>query len=81
MTQPTTDPNTQQIGEGLKESAPDVAAANASHTILAMFDELRGSVPEATFDNWPSDLSGNLKHYLYGFCHDADCQRPLQPTR
>ena len=40
--------------------------ADAGASILAMFEELRKSVPESAFDALPTDGAKNYKHYLYG---------------
>lgn len=37
-----------------------------SESILEMFERLRKSVPPETWDNLPTDLVKNKKHYLYG---------------
>lgn len=42
------------------------AQVNGTETILEMFDRLRESVPPDTWDNLPTDLVKNKKHYLYG---------------
>lgn len=36
-------------------------------SILDIFDELHGSMPEGALDGLPADGSRNYKHYLYGF--------------
>ena len=46
------------------EDAPPPAEGKES--ILEMFDRLRKSVPPDTWDNMPTDLVKNKKHYLYG---------------
>lgn len=40
--------------------------ANGKESILEMFERLRSSVPPDTWDNMPTDLVKNKKHYLYG---------------
>lgn len=40
--------------------------ASESESILEMFERLRKSVPPETWDNLPTDLVKNKKHYLYG---------------
>ena len=35
-------------------------------SMLQMFERLRNSVPPETWDDLPSDLVKNKKHYLYG---------------
>lgn len=41
-------------------------SASESESILEMFERLRKSVPPETWDNLPTDLVKNKKHYLYG---------------
>ncbi len=43
-----------------------------SESLLQMFDRLRMSVPADTWDDLPSDLAKNKKHYLYGHPKEAD---------
>ncbi|MDE2785886.1 MAG: antitoxin family protein [Chloroflexota bacterium] len=45
---------------------------NAGQSILDMFDEIHRSIPEGAFDDLPTDLSVNLKHYLYGWPKEED---------
>ena len=45
--------------------------ANGKESILAMFERLRESVPPDTWDNLPTDLVENKKHYLYGHPKEA----------
>ena len=40
--------------------------ANGKESILEMFERLRNSVPPDTWDNMPTDMVKNKKHYLYG---------------
>ena len=40
--------------------------SNGEETILEMFERLRNSVPPDTWDDLPTDLVKNKKHYLYG---------------
>lgn len=40
--------------------------ANGKESILEMFERLRNSVPPDAWDNMPTDLVKNKKHYLYG---------------
>ena len=50
------------------EPPPDEPAPrNAGQSILDMFDEIHRSMPEGALDALPTDLSANLKHYLYGW--------------
>ena len=58
------------LGRKAREPDPDEPQGGAA--ILQMFKELRESVPESTFDDWPTDLSGNFKHYLYGWPKEKD---------
>ena len=46
--------------------------ANGEETILEMFERLRNSVPPDTWDNLPTDLVKNKKHYLYGHPKEDD---------
>ena len=45
---------------------------NAGQSILDMFDEIHRSMPEGALDELPTDLSANLKHYLYGWPKEED---------
>ena len=47
------------------EDEPEVGEAR-DESLLDMFDRLRKSVPADTWDDLPSDLAKNKKHYLYG---------------
>ena len=51
------------------EDAP--SRANGKESILEMFERLRESVPPDTWDNLPTDLVKNKKHYLYGHPKEA----------
>ena len=51
------------------EDAPQ--RANGKESILEMFERLRESVPPDTWDNLPTDLVENKKHYLYGHPKEA----------
>jgi len=46
--------------------------ANGEETILEMFERLRNSVPPDTWDDLPTDLVKNKKHYLYGHPKEYD---------
>ena len=46
--------------------------SNGEETILEMFDRLRNSVPPDTWDDLPTDLVKNKKHYLYGHPKEDD---------
>ena len=52
------------------EDAP--LRANGKESILEMFERLRESVPPDTWDNLPTDLVKNKKHYLYGHPKEAE---------
>lgn len=45
---------------------------NAGQSILEMFDEIHRSMPEGALDALPTDLSANLKHYLYGWPKETE---------
>ena len=47
------------------DEGPQLALSGES--ILEMFDRLRKAVPPDTWDELPTDLVKNKKHYLY--CH------------
>ena len=47
-------------------------SGNNPESMLDMFERLRKSVPHDAWDNLPSDLAKNKKHYLYGFPKEAD---------
>ena len=47
-------------------------SASESESILEMFERLGKSVPPETWDNLPTDLVKNKKHYLYGHPKDKD---------
>lgn len=49
-----------------------IPQANGEETILDMFERLRNSVPPDTWDNLPTDLVKNKKHYLYGHPKEDD---------
>ena len=46
--------------------------ATGEETILEMFERLRNSVPPGTWDDLPTDLVKNKKHYLYGHPKEDD---------
>lgn len=46
---------------------------NSPESMLDMFERLRKSVPSDTWDNFPTDLSGNKKLCLHGFPKETDC--------
>jgi predicted DNA-binding antitoxin AbrB/MazE fold protein len=43
------------------QAAPNPASLNE------LFDKLRESVPDEAFDDFPTDMAKNYKHYLYGW--------------
>ena len=47
------------------EDAP--SSDQGPESILQMFERLRSSVPPDTWNDLPTDLTTNKKHYLYGF--------------
>ncbi len=52
-----------EVTVSVEDAPPQV---NGKESILEMFDRLRESVPPDTWDNLPTDLAKNKKHYLYG---------------
>lgn len=48
-----------------------IAFDETAPSILEIFDEIHRNAPEGAFDELPTDLSANLKHYLYGFPKEA----------
>ncbi len=48
------------------------ALRNTGQSILEMFDEIHRSMPEGALDALPTDLSVNLKHYLYGWPKETE---------
>ena len=48
------------------EAKPAAKGTDGSESILEMFERLRNSVPPGAWDNLPTDLAKNYKHYLYG---------------
>ena len=53
----------------VEDAAPQ---ANGRDSILEMFERLRKSVPPDTWDDLPTDLVKNKKHYLYGHPKEAE---------
>ena len=41
-------------------------------SVLDIFGEIHRSMPEGAFDEMPTDLSVNLKHYLYGWPKEGE---------
>lgn len=56
------------------EAAVDNAqsSSNGPESILQLFERLRNSVPPDTWDDLPTDLAKNKKHYLYGHPREED---------
>lgn len=50
--------------QGAVNDAP--SSGKGLESILQMFERLRDSVPPETWDDLPTDLAKNKKHYLYG---------------
>ena len=48
------------------EDAPLEQSFKKAESIPEMFERLRKSVPPDTWDDLPTDLVKNKKHYLYG---------------
>ena len=46
--------------------------APAGESILEMFARIRKSVPDEVWDELPTDLVKNKKHYLYGHPREED---------
>ena len=42
------------------------SSGNGPESIVQLFERLRNSVPPDAWDNLPTDLAKNKKHYLYG---------------
>ena len=53
----------KEVVLSIEESIPQ---NNGKESILEMFERLRNSVPSDTWDDLPTDLVKNKKHYLYG---------------
>ena len=53
----------EEVVVSIEEASPP---AKGTESILEMFDRLRLSVPPDTWDDLPTDLVKNKKHYLYG---------------
>lgn len=60
--------------EAADDEAPAVKtpSGNAGQSVLEMFDEIHRSMPEGALDALPTDLSANLKHYLYGWPKETE---------
>ena len=50
---------TVSVEEGPKGDTP-------ANSLLEIFDRIHQSAPPGTWDNLPTDLAKNKKHYLYG---------------
>lgn len=61
-------------GEQVTVSIEDAQSSGEARgeSLLEMFDRLRRSVPADTWDDLPSDLARNKKHYLYGHPKEAE---------
>ena len=53
----------KEVVVSIEDATPQ---AKGKESILEMFERLRESVPPDTWDNLPTDLVKNKKHYLYG---------------
>ena len=64
----------QKIKQPLSTEPPpgEPTSGNAGQSVLEMFDEIHRSMPEGALDALPTDLSANLKHYLYGWPKEED---------
>ncbi len=43
------------------------SSGNGLESIVQLFERLRNSVPPDAWDDLPTDLAKNKKHYLYGY--------------
>ncbi len=59
----------KEVVVSIEEPSPQ---AKDGETILEMFERLRNSVPPDTWDDLPTDLAKNKKHYLYGHPKEDD---------
>jgi predicted DNA-binding antitoxin AbrB/MazE fold protein len=50
--------------EAAVQDAP--SSGNSLESIVQLFERLRNSVPPDAWDDLPTDLAKNKKHYLYG---------------
>lgn len=57
--------------DGMAAAPGKIAFDETAPSILEIFDEIHRNAPEGAFDELPTDLSANLKHYLYGFPKEA----------
>ncbi len=48
------------------------SSSNGPESIPQLFERLRNSVPPDTWDDLPTDLARNKKHYLYGHPREED---------
>ena len=53
-------------GKEVTLSIDEAPAAEPGESLLEMFDRLQDSVPPGIWDDVPTDLAQNKKHYLYG---------------
>ncbi len=68
----TEDPQKIKQLPNAEPSPGEPSPGNAGQSILEMFDEIHRSMPEGALDALPTDLSANLKHYLYGWPKEAE---------
>ena len=59
-----------QETEAAVDNAP--SSSNGPESIPQLFERLRNSVPPDTWDDLPTDLAKNKKHYLYGHPREED---------
>ena len=59
----------KEVVVSIEDATPQ---AKGKESILEMFERLRESVPADTWDNLPTDLVKNKKHYLYGHPKEAE---------
>ena len=53
--------------EDTQDAANDAPSSGKGlESIVRMFERLRKSIPPETWDDLPTDLAKNKKHYLYG---------------
>ena len=49
---------------------PQLSPERKEESLLDMFDRIQQSVPSGAWDDLPTDLAKNKKHYLYGHPKD-----------
>jgi len=65
----------EQVTVSIEDAPPSDGAKLGEarrESLIEMFDRLRKSVPADTWDDLPSDLTKNKKHYLYGHPKEGD---------